>query len=165
MMRSLVVVVVAVAAAAAAACKGEEAKPTGTVVESRVLEGATFALPQGWTSAYGKDDAWTFASADAGTTVRFERTDERFVASPDAFMQHVKSRYGGRLVTIEQREYVGKGFIITLAAFKGEKDPSPQRTTFVVRPLGKLWFSCHADGLEDEARRNEVIALCRSVRV
>ena len=140
---------------ALAACKGDESKPTGKVIESRVLEGATFALPQGWTSTYGKDDAWQFASADPATTVRLERTDERYV----------KSRFGNRLVTIEQREYVGKGFVITLAAFKGDKDPSPQRTTFVVRPLGKAWFSCHAEGLEDEPRRNEVIALCRSVRL
>jgi hypothetical protein len=163
MMRSLVVVAV-VAFAAFAACKGEEAKPTGTVVESRILESATFALPQGWTSSYGKDDPWLLTSPD-GRTVRLERTDERYVASPDAFMQHVKSRYGGRLVTIEQREYVGKGFVITLAAFKGDKDPNPQRTTFVVRPLGKAWFSCHADGLEDEMLRNEMIGLCRSARL
>jgi hypothetical protein len=150
---------------ALAACKGDEAKPTGTVIASRMLEDATFTLPQGWTSTYGKDDAWQFASPDARTTVRFERTDERYVASPDAFMEHVAPRYGNRLVTIEQREHSGKGFAITLAAFAGEKDTHPQRTTFVVRPLGKAWFSCHADGLEDEAPRNEVIWLCRSVRI
>jgi hypothetical protein len=150
---------------ALAACKGDEAKPVGTVVESRVLEGATFTLPDGWTSTYGKDDTWQFASADGRTKVRLERTDERFVASPDAFMQHVKPRFGNRLVTIEQRDYVGKGFVITLAAFAGEKDPKPQRTTFVVRPLGKAWFSCHADGLDDEESRNEVINVCRSVRL
>jgi hypothetical protein len=159
MMRSALLLV-----AAFAACKGDEAKPTGTIVESRILESATFDLPQGYTSTYGKDDAWQLTSPD-GRTVRLERTDERFVASPDAFMQHVKPRFGSRLVTIEQREYVGKGFVITLAAFKGDKDPNPQRTTFVVRPLGKAWFSCHADGLEDEAPRNEMIALCRSVRL
>ncbi len=136
----------------------------GTVVQSRVLEGATFALPQGWTSSYGTDDTWRFASPDARTTVLFERTDERYIASPDAFMQHVALRYKGKLVTIEQREHAGKGFAITLAIFAGEHDPHPQRTTFVVRPLGKAWFSCHADGLDDEALRNDVIALCRSVR-
>ena len=148
-----------------AACKGDEAKPTSTVVESRVLESATFTLPEGWTSAYGKDDTWQFASADGATKVRIERTDERFVASPDAFMQHVQSRYGSRIVTIEEREYVGKGFTITLAAFAGDNDPNPQRTTFVVRPLGKAWFSCHADGLNDEDSRFTVINVCRSVRL
>ena len=147
------------------ACSKDKPEDRGTVVQSRVLESATFDLPPGWTSSYGNDDSWQFASPDTQTTVRFERTDERYVASPDAFMQHVAPRYGkDKLVTIEQREHSGKGFAITLAIFKGENDPKPQRTTFVVRPLSKAWYSCHADGLDEEAARNEVIALCRSVR-
>ncbi len=133
----------------------------GTVVQSRMLEGATFALPQGWTSTYGADDTWQFASSD-GRTVRLERTDERYVASPDAFLQHVAPN---PLATIEQREHAGKGFAITIAIFASEKDANPKRTTYVVRPLGKAWFSCHAEGLDDETLRNEVIALCRSVRI
>ncbi|HEY5945252.1 MAG TPA: hypothetical protein VIV40_07170 [Kofleriaceae bacterium] len=165
MMRSAFVLLVLVIAGA---CSKTEQKETGTVIAPRMLESATFELPQGWTSAYGKDDAWQFASADARTKVRFERTDERFIASPDAFMQHVAPRYGkDKLVTIEQRDHSGKGFAITLAVFAGESDPQPQHTTFVVRPLGKVWFSCYADGLglEDEPLRNQVVALCRSVRL
>jgi hypothetical protein len=147
---------------ALACCAKSEDKPVGTVVASRVLQDATFDLPQGWTSTYGQDDAWQFTSP-TGTKVRFERTDERYIASPDAFMEHVAPK--NQLVTIEQREHSGKGFAITLARFANEKDEHPQRSTYVVRPLGKAWYACHADGLDEEARRNEVIELCRSLRI
>jgi hypothetical protein len=162
MTRSGLVLVIALAACG----KDKQAGSGGTVVQSRVLESATFALPEGWTSTYEPDhDAWRFASTD--TTIRLERADERYVASPDAYMQHIGSRLGkGRLVTIEFREPVGKtGFAMTLAGFTRENDPKPTRTTLVVRQLGKAWYDCHAEGIDDDALREQVMALCRSVRL
>lgn len=164
MTRSGLVVVIALAACS----KDKQAGSGGTVVQSRALEGATFALPAGWTSSYEPDhDAWRFAAADATTAIRLERADERYVASPDAYMQHIGSRLGkDRLVTIEFREAVGKtGFAMTLAGFRGENDPKPTRTTLVVRQLGKAWYDCHAEGIDDDALREQVMALCRSVRL
>ena len=155
-MRSLLLLVALVACS-----KDKQEGSGGTVVQSRVLEDARFALPQGWTSTYGADDSWQFTSSD-GRTVRFERIDERYIASPDAFMQHVAPH---PLATIEYRDHVGKGFAITIAIFARDNDPSPKRTTYVVRPLGKAWFSCHADGFDDEGLRDEAIALCRSVQI
>lgn len=141
---------------------------SGTIVASRALADLQLALPEGWTKTYEPStDAWQLASGDARTAVRIERTDERYVASPDAYMQLVAARWGkDKLVTIEDREQLGRsGFALTLAVFAGEADPQPMRTTHVVRKHGKLWYRCFAEGVDDQALRTQVVALCRSIRL
>jgi len=154
---------------ALAACgKSDKAKPEAkdNVVAPRALETVAFDLPDKWTSSYDKDtDAWQVASADAQTTVRIERADERYVASPDAYMHHVAQKWQGKLVTIEARTNVKSGFAMTLGIFTGEKDPNPQHATVVVRELGSRWYRCLSEGADSEEIRDQVIALCRSVRL
>jgi hypothetical protein len=131
-------------------------------VASRALADATMTLPPGWMSSYDRTtDTWQITGA---ATVRIERADDRYVASPDAFMHHVSSRWQGRLVTIEARQAVGSGFAVTLAVFTGQSDPHPMRSTYVVKQLTRVWYQCYAEGVDDEAVRAQVIALCRSVR-
>lgn len=124
--------------------------------------------PDGWTESYdAATDAWTVRSADGHTTVRIERADERYVASPDAFMHHVAATRWSKdkLVTIEDREVIGNGFELTLAVYAGANDSHPLRATYVVRKLKKIWYQCHADGVDDDALRTQIIAVCRSVHV
>ncbi|HEY5925353.1 MAG TPA: hypothetical protein VIV11_26900 [Kofleriaceae bacterium] len=150
------------------ACKSDSAKAkegSANVITSRVLEDVTFSLPDGWTTSYEEDtDTRQFASSD-GKAVRLERADERYVASPDAFMRHLEPRFKGKLMTIERRKNVSSGFAVVLAIFASAKDSEPVRATFVVRELGSAWYSCWSEGTDDEAAQDQVIALCRSVRL
>jgi hypothetical protein len=145
--------------------KSSDKPHAGTEIASSVLADVAISLPEGWTSAYNKGaDAWDVALPD-GKKIRIERADERHVASPDAYMQHVTPRFGkNKLVTIEEREQLSSGFAVTLAAYAGDNDPAPLRTTFVVKKLGEIWITCHVDNVEDDTLRRQVIYMCRSVR-
>jgi hypothetical protein len=157
MMRSIAL------AALAAACK-DKPKETGTVIKPAAFADLSFEAPDGWSSHYDKDtDALQLASADGKTTVRIERADERYVASPDAYMQHLAPHWPGKLVTIEDRENSGSGFELTLGIYNGEGDRNPLHSTVVVRKLGAIWFRCMSEGAYDETIRTSVIQLCRSV--
>lgn len=132
-------------------------------VPSRALAEATMELPAGWSSTYdAATDAWQMS--DGRTTVRLERADDRYVASPDAFIHHISERHKSKLVTIEHREHVNAGFAVTLAVFASKTDPHPWRATYVVRQLTRVWYQCYAEAVDDETVRAQVIALCRSVR-
>jgi hypothetical protein len=159
--------VIAVVAALGACGKGSSSSDQGTEIQPAAFAGAQMNLPPGWTATYDdKADTWNVVLPGGTKTVRLERADERHVASPDAYMQHVTPSFGkGKLVTIEQRETVSNGFAITLAAYAGDKDPAPMRTTYVVKKLGRIWYTCHVDGVEDDTLRREVISMCRSVRL
>ena len=155
----------AICIALAASCTNRDPAPGGgsaAVVPSRALAEATMQLPQGWTSTYNAaTDSWQMS--DGRTTVRLERADDRFVASPDAFIHHVSARHKNKLVTIEHREHVNAGFAVARAVFTRKSDPSPLRATYVVRQLTRVWYQCYAEGI-DETLRAQVIALCRSIR-
>ncbi len=157
--------VAAVVALVACSDKSADTPNAGTEIASSVLADVMISLPDGWTSTYDKAaDAWDVALPD-NKKVRIERADERHVASPDAYMQHVTPRFGkNKLVTIEEKEQLSSGFAVTLAAYAGDNDPAPMRTTFVVRKLGEIWLTCHADNVEDDTLRRQVIYMCRSVR-
>jgi hypothetical protein len=157
---------VAVAALALACSKKDsDGQGSGTVVKASVLADLVMTLPQGWTSAYdGNTDAWSVTGP--GVAAHIERADERYVASPDAYMQHLAPRWGKKLVTIEQREQAGSsGFAITLAVFAAQNDPHPLRSTHMVRKLQRVYVDCNADGIDDEALREQLLTLCRSVRL
>ena len=153
----------------AACSKSDDAKAkegSANVVASRLLADVSAMLPDGWTTTYEPEtDTRTFASPD-GKTVVLERADERYVASPDAYMRHLEARlFKGKLVTIERRKNVNSGFAMVLAIFAGSKDSQAVRATFVVRELGSVWYSCHGESTDDEAAQDQVMALCRSVRL
>jgi hypothetical protein len=157
-----------VALALVACSKTDKAtsKGSGTEIKSRALADVELALPDGWTKTYEPDsDAWQLASADAKTMVRVERADERFVASPDAYMHHIAPRWKPKLVTIEERKNVKSGFAMMLGIFASENDPNPLHATVVVRELGGAWYRCLSEGTDDEGIREQIIAVCRSVRL
>jgi hypothetical protein len=164
-------VLVSVLASVLGACGNRDDSSTregsGTTVAARAFADVRIAVPQGWTSQYDQGaDAWEVVSADRRATVRIERADERYVASPDAYLNHLTPRWGtDKLVTILDRRHIGSGFVLTVGVFAGESDPNPQSATYVVRKLGKLWYRCHTENVDDEALREQVIALCRSVRL
>lgn len=165
------VVLVSVLAAVFGACgKRDDSSPregSGTTVAARAFADVRIAVPPGWTSQYEQAaDAWQVVSADRRATVRIERADERYVASPDAYLNHLTPRWGkDKLVTILDRRHIGSGFVLTVGVFAGDDDPNPLSATYVVRKLGKLWYQCQVESVEDEALREQVIALCRSVRL
>jgi hypothetical protein len=157
MMRSALVVV------ALFACGKDREVGTGTVVQPSVFADVLLNLPDGWSATYDKaTDAQVITGK--GTTVRLDRADERYVASPDAFMNHLSPRWKGRLVTIEDRLNVrNSGFAMNLGIYKDEKDEHPLHVTVVTGKLGKVWYRCIGEGIDDEALRQEVIQLCQSV--
>jgi hypothetical protein len=131
-----------------------ESKPA---IESHALAAAELELPDGWTKAYEPTtDTWQLASQDAKITVRVEHADARYVASPDAYAHHLAH---GRPVTIEQRKNVNSGFAMTL------RIDGVRAATVVVRELGSAWYRCSSETADDDATREQVIALCRSVRL
>lgn len=164
-------VLVSVLAIVLGACGNRDGSSTregsGTTVAARAFADVRIAVPQGWTSQYEQgEDAWQVVSADRRAVVRIARADERYVASPDAYMNHLTPRWGkDKLVTILDRRHLGSGFVLTVGVFVGEADPNPLSATYVVRKLGKLWYQCHVENVDDEALREQVIALCRSVRL
>jgi hypothetical protein len=168
-MSSTVVIVSSALGLAFAACGTDDRAPrkqgSSTMVPSRAL--ADLAIPDGWTASYDKDaDAWQIVSNYTPTMVRIERADERYVASPDAYMHHLAPKWGTtKLVTIEDRQHVNGGFAMTLAVFASKDDPKPMRATYVVRQLRKVWYRCYAEGVDDDSLRAQVIELCRSVHV
>jgi hypothetical protein len=145
------------------ACKSDKPEDKSNIVAPHVFSDVSFDLPQGWTSSYVEaEDAWQLTSG--ATTVRLERADERYVASPDAYMNHLTPRWKGKLVTIEDRKSVrSAGFAMTLGIYTGEKDTHPERITVVAGKLGTVWYRCISNSIDDEAIRLEVIAMCRSV--
>jgi hypothetical protein len=147
-----------------ACSKDKEGGTGGTVVVSSALADLSITPYGDFKSTYdAKTDSWQLTSPAA--KVVLERADERYVQSPDAFMNQMSSRYPGKLVTIEARDNVrAAGFAMTLGVYAGEKDPNPLHVTVVVGQLGKLWYQCLAENLDENTRSN-VVAMCRSVHL
>jgi hypothetical protein len=139
---------------------GKSERPTAEskpAIESHALAAAELELPDGWTKTYEPaTDTWHVASPQAKTTVRVEHADARYVASPDAYAHHLAQ---GKQVTIDQRKNVKSGFAMTL------RIDGARAATVVVRELGSAWYRCISETAEDDATREQVIALCRSVRL
>jgi hypothetical protein len=154
-----------VLALALVACGKDEPKQVGTVVKPSVFADIFIAEPADWTKAYDPEtDSWLLTGPGAKTTVRIERADERYVASPDAYMEHLAPRWKGKLVTIEDRDPIrSSGFAMTLGVYAGENDANPIRTAVAVGKLGTVWYRCMSDGAYDDNVRVFVTWLCKSV--
>jgi len=71
----------------------------------------------------------------------------------------------GTKATIESRSGVKDGFAMTIVV-NGPPDPKqPRRETYVVRQLGSGWYQCVSEWIPDDAFRDQVIALCKSLKL
>lgn len=135
------------------------------------LDTLTMAVPDGWKAEYDKDgDKWLFTTPpipDGRTAnARIERADNRAVASPDAYL-HKRLEYWdkGTTAEIEKRESVKDGFAMTVTV-KPAVDPAhPKREMYVVRQLGNVWYQCMSEWVPDDAMRDQLLALCKSLKL
>ena len=157
----------------AASARDEAKQPGASGAEQahQTLAALAIALPQGWSARYDKPhDGWLVAAppgADGrATTVHIERAATWSVASPDAFLHHrLKGWPPDTTADIESRAGVRGGFAMTVAV-KGPGDPAPpRRETYVVRQLGNIWYQCLSESVPDDPTRDQVIALCSSLKL
>jgi hypothetical protein len=144
--------------------RNNDAVGSGSAVASRAFADVQVPVLDGWTAKYEESsDSWLLTGP---ATVRLERADERYVAGPDAYMNHLSPRWKGRLVTIEDRGNTrSSGFAMKLGVYTGENDPKPLHVTVLVGKLGRVWFRCLGEGIEDDAIHQQVIEMCKAVRM
>lgn len=174
-MRKLVLVAALVACGKQdAAPKRDEATPAPPVVEQKpqTLAHLALTLPDGWSARYDTDDDMWLLDAPPlpdgrAANARIDRTAPSAVASPEAFLHHRQTRYWdpGTTAEIESRAGVKDGFAMTVVV-KAAADPKhPKRETYVVRQLGNVWYECLSEWIPDDATRDQLIALCKSMKL
>ncbi len=133
------------------------------------LDHLHMTVPDGWTSKYEAEwDKWLFETPpipDGRTAnARIERASPNAVASPDAYLaQRLKYWDAGTTAEIEKREGVKDGFAMTVVV-KPAVDPAhPKRETYVVRQLGNVWYQCMSEWIPDDAIRDQLLGLCKSL--
>jgi hypothetical protein len=167
------VVVLAVLAACGSHDSAQPAKHDEATHEQKPqkLDHLQMALPAGWTSQYNADtDQWLFTTpplADGRTAnARIERAASNAVASPDAYLAQRKKAWDtGTQATIEKRQGVKDGFAMTVSVTPAADPEHPKRETYVVRQLGNVWYQCLSEWVPDDATRDQLVALCRSIRL
>lgn len=178
MTRSGLVVIIALVALAACGKDAAPARDTPksaepTVVDDKLrkLETVELAVPEGWTAKYdAASDKWLFEtapSADGRTaTARIERAPATWVASPDAYLAQRK-RYDlpGAKAEIEKREGVKDGFAMTVMVTPAKEPEHPRRETYVVRQLGSAWYQCVSEWVPDDGFRDQLVGLCKSIKL
>lgn len=157
-----------------AAPKRDEVKPAPPAVEQKPqkLEHLALTLPKGWSARYDADgDMWLLDAPPLpdgrAANARIERAASSAVASPEAFLHHRLTRYWdpGTTAEIESRAGVKDGFAMTVVV-KAAADPQhPKRETYVVRQLGNVWYECLSEWIPDDATRDQLIALCKSMKL
>jgi hypothetical protein len=149
------------------------ATPTPAPIEQKPqkLDTLTMALPPEWTSTYDAEwDKWLFTTppiADGRTaSARIERAPTNAVASPDAYLHH-RLRYWdkGTTAEIEKRQNVKGGFAMTVVVKPAVDPDRPKRETYVIRQLGNVWYQCLSEWVPDDAIRDQLLALCTSVKL
>jgi hypothetical protein len=150
--------------------KRDNVKPPPPADRPHKLEKLEMVVPQGWTSKYDADwDKWLFETptADGRTAnARIERAPDRFVASPDAYLQYRLKLWDlGTKATIEKREGVKDGFAMTVVVTAAADPTHPKRETYVVRQLGSVWYQCLSESIPDDAFRDELVGLCKSLKL
>src|SRR5688572_4825110 len=126
-------------------------------------------LPPGWTSKYdASDDMWLFTTPyteGERSNARFERAPREAVAGPDAYLHYKLGHWDkGTTAEFEKREAIRDGFAMTVVV-KPAVDPNhPHRETFVVREIGNVWFQCRSEWIVDDAMRDQLLALCKSIK-
>jgi hypothetical protein len=131
----------------------------------RTLDTLQMQVPDGWQATYDKaSDAWLFATPSA--TARIERADPHVVASPDAYLHARREHWPtGTTADFEKRESVKGGFAMTVSV-KPAADPAhPRRETYVVRELGSVYYECISEAVPDDATRDQLVALCKSLKL
>ena len=148
-----------------------ESKPAPKAEQTHKIDKLQMTVPDGWTATYDADgDKWLFESpklADGRTAnARIERAPESAVASPDAYLAQLRRVWdAGTTAELEKRESVKGGFAMTLVV-KPAADPAhPKRETYVIRELGSVWYQCLSEWIPDDATRDQVMALCKSLKL
>jgi hypothetical protein len=101
-----------------------------------------------------------------GTTVRLDRADERYVASPDSYLVHLKKGWDeGTTASIDSRATVKDGFAMTITVKPAVDPDHPKRETHVIRQLGNVWYQCLSEWIPDDATRDQLLALCKSLKL
>jgi hypothetical protein len=165
---------VAFAIASVACGTSEQAPPKKTkaaAVEQKPhkLDTMRMTLPAGWTSAYDAEgDTWLFTTPPLpnGRTAnaRIERADPSAVASPDAYLHKRVALWDkGTTASIESRQSVKDGFAMTVVVKPAVDPDHPKRETYVVRELGSVWYQCLSEWIPDEATREQLLSLCKSL--
>jgi hypothetical protein len=137
----------------------------------QTLAGAKMQVPLGWTATYDAErDVWRFASPpllDGRTTSAvLERANPTWVASPDAYLAQLRKHWdAGTKADFESRRGVKDGFAMTIVVTPARSSDAPARETFVVRQLGNVWYQCSSEWVTDDAMRDQLLALCTSVKL
>jgi hypothetical protein len=176
MMRSrwLLIALVACGKSDAPPKRNESAAPSTArhvPVDERKIDKLEMTAPTGWTSSYDGDvDTMRFAATTAdGRTAhaRVERAPATWVASPDAYVAQRK-RFDlppNTKIDIEKREGVKDGFALTVLVTTPKDPEHPTRESYVVRQLGSAWYQCVSDSVPDDAFRDQLVALCKSLKL
>ena len=154
-----------------ALARRERTNPPPPVQRPKTIDLLSMNPPVGWTSQYDRDsDTWLFTTppnADGRTAnARIEHADPSAVASPDAYLHKRLSSWGeGTKAEIEKRESVKDGFAMTVVV-KPAADPNrARRETYVLRELGSVWYQCVSESVPDVVIRDQLVALCKSIRL
>jgi hypothetical protein len=147
------------------------AAPAPVDEKLRKLEKVELAVPEGWTAKYdAASDKWLFETSPTAegrtATARIERAPATWVASPDAYLAQRK-RYDlpGAKAEIEKREGVKDGFALTVRVTPAKDPDQPRRETYVVRQLGSAWYQCVSEWVPDDAFRDQLVGLCKSLKL
>jgi hypothetical protein len=145
--------------------------PTAPPSAEHKIDKLQMAVPDGWTAKYDAEwDKWLFETPpipDGRTaSARIERAPARAVASPEAYLAH-RIRYWdhGAKATIEKRESVKDGFAMTVLLRPAADPDHPKRETYVIRQLGNVWYQCMSEWIPDDAIRDQLVALCKSLKL
>ena len=149
------------------ACEGKPSQKTEpkAAEQKRTLAHWRMEVPHGWTATPDPEGrAWAFMTNER-TTVVFHRAPRHAVASPEAYLHHRKGSEkwpAGTTHEFEKREALSDGFAVTVTM----RAPTwaARRETYVVREIGSEWFECGGGPIIDDNMRDEVVALCRSIK-
>jgi hypothetical protein len=146
-------------------------RPPAKVAEKHTVDAVRMHVPEGWKAEYDAgNDTWRFTSPpiqDRRTiSVILERTPPQTTAAPEALRHYLetKSWAKGTTAEIEKREALSDGFAAILLV-KSAADPvHPTRQVYVIKELGSEWFRCFSTSVDDDAMRDQVLALCKSIK-
>jgi hypothetical protein len=139
--------------------------------EPMKIDKLQMTVPDGWTAKYDAEwDKWLFETTpipDGRTTsARIERAAPNAVASPEAYLaQRLKYWDAGTKAEIESRAGVKDGFAMTVVVRPAVDPERPKRETYVVRQFGNVWYQCMSEWIPDDAIRDQLLALCKSLKL
>jgi hypothetical protein len=149
--------------------KAKPAEAPAATQKPHTIDTLRMTLPAGWTSTYDAErDTWLFTTppiADGRTaSARIERADPSAVASPDAYLHKRLALWDkGTTASIESRQSVKDGFAMTVVVKPAIDPDHPKREAYVVRELGSVWYQCLSEWIPDDATREQLLALCKSL--